>query len=215
MNLLETMVGDANFSSGSSRVGVFVTPSADFTGFTKEQPLFAAARNGIVTRQNFIGKVSAWAQDSARPELGTWMQCVYNVPEGMVLKIFAHMSQGHGRPMYNGAQFIRIRRTAAYRELRVALHAPMHARYQHAVIKGRFDLLTMEEAKGEGVDIDPRYTGQFRESMTAPLFSVVELEQEIASAVVVRKRAVKRRRGERVIVKKVRKARAFDLGDDD
>lgn len=214
MNLLETMQGKELFDGANATVAIFACPDRVYTSFKEELNIDSAARkdNIPVTRQQYKGKVSAWAED-ARADLGSWTQAVYDCAEGMVFKIFAHKHTGHGSRTYNVNQFIRVRKNAAYREIRVQLTNDTRSRFQYATIKGRFDILSLEDAEKRGVKTNPRFKHTFKKDDVNRVMEFIEIEAEKASPVIVRERVIKRKGEKDIVIQKRIKVRQLNLAE--
>lgn len=214
-NLIEVMYGKELFDNKSCQVSVLAVPCKTFNTF-KEAHIESAARKDDcpITRNQFHGQTSAWAED-ARSDLGKWTKASYDCPDGIILKIWVHKFSGYGQRIINASQLIRPRKDAAFRELKIQLSGHSKARYQYAIIKGRFDVLTLEQAKERGVKLNSRFEYTFKSSEVAKVMEVKILEKERGPSVKVRERTVRNKSGETVVIQKRRVVRALDLKSDE
>lgn len=211
--LLEAMFGDETFDTGNAKVAVFAVPCKIYNSFDRECHIDLAAKKSDipVSFQNRIGTFNAY-NEVFRNDLGKWTQAVYRVEEGMIFKIFAHRAGGHGQRVVNASQFIRIREAAAFREVKIKLTQNPKARFSFAVIKGCFDLLTVDEAVKRGVKLNIMFKHTLAHGEVARVMEFNTITPERETPRIVRER-VYRRGGEKIVIQKTRKARAIDLGE--
>lgn len=214
--LLETMYGEEIFDDRNCKVALFAVPSKIYNSFNNEVFIdLAASRSDIpVMRHSKQGPFHPYAEGHAyRDDLGKWSQAVYQVPEGMMLKIFARKTPGFGRRIISASMYIRVRERAAYRQLNIALTGHTKARFTSATIKGRFDILTLEQATQRGAKVPAHFVHTFDRAECDRIFTEQILEAEIAPQGVVRERAFVRENGERVSVKVVKNNRRLEIDD--
>jgi hypothetical protein len=214
--LLETMYGEEIFDDRNCKVALFAVPSKIYNSFNNEVFMdVAASRSDIpVTRHSKQGPFHPYAEGHAyRDDLGKWTQAVYQVPEGMMVKIFARKTPGFGRRIINASMYICVRERAAYRQLNIALTGHTKARFTNAVIKGRFDILTLEQAVKRGAKVPAHFAHTFERAECDRIFAEQVLEAEIAPLGTVRERTLVRENGKRVTVKVVKNNRMLDLDD--
>lgn len=216
MNLIEVMYGKELFDRANCSVHVLVTPCNLFNSFLSEMHIESAARKQDipVERNAFHGQYSAWGED-ARSDLGKWTKASYDVADGMLIKIWVHKTTGFGNRIINVSQFIRPRKDAAFREIKVILTRHPKSRFEFATIKGRFDLISLEDAKKRGAKINSRFEYTFNPDDFAAVTQCTELEPEKAPSALIRETKVRKRNGETVVVRRRRVARALNLGKDD
>lgn len=216
MNLIETMYGQELFDTANCKVSVFAVPCKIFNTFQNEMHLESACKKNEIplNKNSHQGRFSAWAEE-ARSDLGAWNKATYDVADGMIFKIFVHKHMGLGERTYNVCQFIRARKEAAFRELKIRLSNHPKARFQNAVIKGRFDLLSLEEAVKQGVKVNAAFKHTFNPSDVERIIEVTVLEKEKAPTSIVRERVARNSSGEKIVVHTKRRVRAFELDDED
>lgn len=215
MNLIEVMYGKELFDTANCSVQIFCVPCKVFNNFPVEMNIESAARKEEVPvqRQTFNGTHSAWSED-ARADLGRWTKASYNVSDGMLIKVWVHKMAGFGQRIHNVSQLIAPRKDAAFREIKVALTGHSKARYRYATIKGRFDLISYEEAVKRGAKINSKFAYTFKPEDVARVMEVTIIEPEKAPAALIRERKVRKRSGETVVIQKKRSVRALDLNDE-
>jgi len=214
--LLDTMYGEELFDDRNCKVALFAVPSKLHNTFDKEMFMDAAASkaNIPIIRHTSRGQHHAYAEGHAyRDDLGKWTNNIYAVPEGMLIKVFARKSPGFGRRIITASLFICIREAAAFRELKVSLTQHPKARFQEAIIKGRFDVLTRDQAINRGAKIQAHFAHTFDKEECDKIFSCTLLEAEVEPMSIVRERIVKRANGETAVILTNKKSRAIDFDD--
>lgn len=213
--LLEVMCGSEVFDTGNAKVHVFAVPCKLYNGFNKEVHIdIASKQQDIPVRlHNRIGSYNAY-NEVFRDDMGKWTQTVYTAEDGMIFKIFAHRAGLHGQRKTDACQFIRIRDDAAYREIKVQLVGSPKARFQHAIIKGCFDILTPEQAETYGVKIAQAFRHTMDAGEVRRIMEFKVLRAETGPQKVVRERVYKKASGEQVVIQKTRRARAISLDDE-
>lgn len=207
--LLQCITGFENFPNASAKAHVFVCPSARFLG--KEMHIGVAARGAYPN----VRKVGMETKIPAAPgmlrEMGEWTTASYEVPDGMILKVFGSRSGGWGGMRVMANQFIRARQDAALRRINVVLTGSDRASLTRATIEGRFDLVPLAEALLTGVLVPPSFRPSFDEAVQRRAFEYMELDREVRSEAVVRNRTVTRDDGQEVQISTSERRRALDL----
>ena len=213
MLLLEAMTGEETFDTGNAKVQVFAVPCKVYNSFNRDLAIQLGAQSGDVPvqYQQKGPEINAY-QEVYRNDLGKWVSSSYRVQEGAIFQIWARRGAMHGGECVTAAQYIRMRENAAYREVRCRLTGHPKARFQHAIIKGCFDLLTPEQAIARGVQVNKIFLGNFDQRNVDRIMEFKELQAQKESAQIVRER-VMQRGNEKVIIRKTRKARALKLDE--
>lgn len=206
--LVQATTGFENFQNGGAKAHLFVVPTQRFPG--KELHIGIAARSGGVVRQIGFPQTIP-AAPGMRPEMGQWTQGNYEVPEGMVLKAFAHRSGGFGTMRVQASMFLRMREQAAYRRIGTILTGNPKASYTRVWIEGRFDILTLAQAREHGINVPTHFSHSFDTTMTSRAFDIIEVESEVAAAPQQQVAMVVNAQGEEVQVRTVRRNRALEL----
>jgi hypothetical protein len=207
--LIQCTTGFENFSTSSAKAHVFVVPTARMLG--KEMHI-AVACKGVYPGLRKVGlETKQPAAPGLRRELGEWTTASYEVPEGMLLKVFGTRSGGWGSQRVMSNQFIRVRADAAMRRINVILTGNERAALARASIEGRFDLVTLSEALLMGVAVPPSFRPGFDEAMQRRAFEYHEVEPELRSVAVAQTRVVTNAAGEEREVSTNIRHRALDL----
>jgi hypothetical protein len=183
MNPIETLTGEVNLRYGSAKAFVFYSPRAGFAG-AKEQHLGIAAKSPQTA--HLVRRVSAFPLSvpsvaGYAPEIGGKMTTTaYDVANGEIIKVFGQRRAGANKLTFSACQFLRVRDSAALTEVRVRLLSDPNVVHPYAHIRGRFDLITLEEAKGLGVTVLPHFEKMFSQGVVEDLFSVSVLSPEKA-----------------------------------
>lgn len=207
--LLYAMMGMENLPDASAKSHVFVVPTARLPFGGKETHLGIAAkqRNGI----SATGVQTLPAAPGLRDETGRWTQGNYTIPEGTLLKIFGQRSGAFGQMRVSASMFIQLREDAAFQSVATRLSGHQKAAFTTAPVQGRFDILTVEQARALGAEVPPVFEGQFNELLVSRVFQLTVMEGERATAPVTTAKTISNSHGEEVVVQTTRKARALDL----
>jgi hypothetical protein len=170
------------------------------------------AAKGVYPALRKVGmETRAPAGPGMRRELGEWVTASYEVPEGMILKVFASRSGGWGGMRVMANQFIRARSDAALRRISVVLTGSEKASFARANIEGRFDVISLAEAMTQGVLVPPSFRPSFDEGMQRRAFEYHTLDAEVRSAAVQETRRVINKEGQQVEIQTSTRRRALDL----
>jgi hypothetical protein len=208
MNLIETLCGNENFVGMQSKVWLFYTPSHAFPSRKGEEPIFTAAKTSLHGMTGQPGN-RINAHEHAIDGSGTFTQSRYSVPEGMIFKLFA-MRKVPGQ-MRAASLFLKSRADAALIRLEIELTGYRHATLQRAWVEGRFDVLSLADAKAAGVRVLPMHEKQFNPAVVNTMIVRREMSPQIAAAPVVRAKTIVNTEGETVRVTETRRKRSLDL----
>jgi hypothetical protein len=202
--LIKATTGKENFPGAMSQFYAFVVPSRRYT--RAEAHLGKA---GGEIRLN--GRLSALpAGLGLRPDLvGTWYSGDYEVPEGLIIKVYAVRSNGGLRR--DAALLVQTRAQAAYRRIATALSGHQQATLHEAAIEGCFDFLSPSDAVREGVDVTPHLHKLLIAGRNGGLFTNTEVWPETASRVTVARVQATNTSGEVVTVAMPRRRRMIDV----
>jgi hypothetical protein len=207
--LIQCTTGFENFPNSSAKAHVFVVPTARMLG--KEMHI-AVACKGVYPGLRKVGvETKQPAAHGLRRELGEWTTASYEVPNGMLLKIFGTRSGGWGGMRVMANQIIRPRADAALRRISVILTGHERASLARASIEGRFDLVPLAEALLSGVAVPPSFRPSFDETMQQRAFEYHEIEPELRSIPTTQTRVVTNAAGEDREVSTSVRRRALDL----
>jgi hypothetical protein len=122
-------------------------------------------------------------------DFGTWWQSVYEVPDGLILKVFGQRTMRAssygargGNLTQTGALLIKTRADAALRSIQCQTTGNTRATFSDVRIEGRFDVLSLRDAVQQGVIINMSYAKQFvAHQDIAALFRETLMDAEIAA----------------------------------
>lgn len=208
MALLRAISGHETTANSSVTVGTFFMPTERYPGKEYRLEIAAKTGNGIV-RIGEQSKIPAFP--GGRPEQGVWTHASYSVPGGMLVKVFARRTGGHGSLIRTGSLILRSRAEAAYLRLDIELTRGQGCACIDATIEGRFDIVSVEDALLEGALIPPHFRVYFQPEFVNQLFTVRTLEPAIAAAPVKITQMVTNTEGVDVALTTTRKRRAMDI----
>lgn len=160
MPTIKTQTGNINRRSSSASVSVFHSPRKGEKKVEKFINVMAKTANvhsaGLVTS---IGSAQfAAAIPGVKPEIGgRFVTASYEIAEGEILKIHVNVRPGYGTMEKCAAFYIRMRDEAAYRVVTIPLLTGNDLSYEEAKIEGNFDMLTVEQARAEGVLVKKKF----------------------------------------------------------
>lgn len=162
MNSIETLTGDVNLRDSSAKCFIFHCPRAGGPG-AEERHLGIAAKSPqtaeVVATVSPYPIVIPAVQGYSAEVGGKMMRMIYAVADGEVLKVFVNRRAG-GLPV-SACQFLRVRSGAALRTLELKLLTDAAVNHPYGMIRGRFDLLTLAEARALGVKVNEQFTKMF------------------------------------------------------
>ena len=208
--LLQTCTGYETFADASAKTQVFFVPSTLFPG--KETPLGIVARgasSGIRRLGEAVRVPSARGQRS--DIVGEWTTATYDIPDNTICKIWMQKNAGAGRIKVTASQFLIARSTGPLTRLAARLTEKPNATYTRAVFEGRFDLLTLADARRMGVVVPPAFAGFFDEGLVQRGFEITQLERETQSVPQIEQRVVVNTEQEAVTVAVARRKRVLDV----
>lgn len=204
--LLQATLGNENFPTGSSKVFLFHTPTTRHAGKGKEVNIYSC---DLAQRQG--QSVTVPAAPRYIDKFGKWTTTSFDVPEGIILKIYGQRKAEWLSERIIGQMFIQPREGAAYRRVGAILTGWEHAAFTHANIEGRFDILTMPEAAAQGATIPGHFVKYFTDRWTSRMFEITTVDGEIEARQMIGTDTVINTRGEEVEVRAPRRGRAIDL----
>ena len=154
MNIITTITGRANQRTSTSELFVFLVPQAGMR----------------VTVETFLGKavkemrtfsdtpVRAHGQVQVIPSISTlppeiggkFATASYNVDDNVIVKIVGKRRSGWQRPLDTTLLYVRCRKGAAYRTIRMDCVPSNALSMPYLEVSGNFDMLTVDEVKAFG-----------------------------------------------------------------
>lgn len=211
--LLRTVTGNESFREGSAKYHVLV-PSQNTLTLSKEMFITEAAKMSA-TR---IAKLNT-NKLNAGPvqDMGVIWDNQWDVPDGLIIKVFGQRQAAGGRSIASGglrrsaSMYLQMRRGASLQRILFTRVGAAIANQGEMLIEGEFDRIDWRSAVEQGVNMDPRFMGQFDERRYEGLFSVNVIREAVTTRSVARTERVRNDSGETVEVKTVANERAVDL----
>lgn len=167
--LFKWMSGRENISDSSARVlawysypkpGTHANPK---TGemIHEDTPLGLAISSGALPKNSYSSTAYNSVAGAPRDVVGCWYDCVANLPEGTLIKLFISCTNRRDSNPFDRDQkavlYLRLRDEAAHTELKIPLTGHRHAMFQEATVLGNFDVLTTHDLVTQGVWVDPKF----------------------------------------------------------
>jgi len=156
-----------------------------------------------------LGTQTIPARINIRPEIGGKMfDTTWLLNEGEVYKVFAKGRMGgHLARERTAILFIKLRDDGPLTRIKATMpNVCPDANFSEWTITGRFDILSLEEAEFEGINIIEHLRGQAAEHSVRNMFTVEQMEQERRS----RPKIVMKRVGDRIMPVQ-RRRRSLDI----
>jgi hypothetical protein len=179
MTPIETLTGEINLRYGSAKAFVFHSPRQFVNTGVNEMHLGIAAKSpqtALVVRRispfpNITPSVSGYS-----PEIGGKMtRMTYEVANGEILKVFGQRRAGAGKMTISACQ------------VTVRLLSDPNVTEPFAKVIGRFDLITLEEAKSLGIKTLLQFDKMFHPTSVEYLFSSRIIDAEKAKIETIQK----------------------------
>ena len=189
MNTIETLTGDVNLRAASAKCFVFHTPHAGGAGVEERHLGLAAKSNqtsSVVSTVSPYPVVIPSVQGYTQEIGGKMVRMTYAVADGEILKLFAQRRPGEGKMPVAACQFVRVRSSAALRCIEARLLTDAVVNEPLAFIRGRFDLITLEEARALGVKVEGYYDKMFLAGAVDHIMTTAVISPEVAQAQIVK-----------------------------
>lgn len=207
--LLQTILGNENFPTGSSKVHIFFIPTNELPG--REIHIGSAARGQTSARIRLHGQSQKLpAAPGCRRELGEWTSATFDVPEGVVFKVYAQRNSAGGH-REQALVYIQMRENAAHRRLLVRTTGWDRGQYASVPIEGRFDILDASDRRRLGIGIAPAFERFAEPSVVTTLVVEETLGQAISGRPVVEETVIENAEGQAVRISTERNRRDLDL----
>lgn len=211
MPIISCTVGRENFADRSAVVSLQFTPSRAYPGRAQGLDMMARGDAAVAARMGALTTIPA-GQGMRADIVGQWSTGSYDVREGAVLRLGLARREAAGSVQLSAAMLLRMRADAALVRVAVILTGHPRATMTRAIVEGRFDILSPQEAAAQlGVVTPPAYLPQFAPSLRSRAFEVVELERQRAAPAVQHRETVTNSDGQEVQVTTTRRRRALDL----
>jgi hypothetical protein len=202
------ITGSDNLQSGSTKFHVFHAPSHQRPGAEKFLSQLAKDKNPEVpVSTGRMRKVSAVA--GFPDEMGVWWEAMFELPDGLVMKVWAAKSTG-GRMEYANT-WIKVRSGAPLRRCAVSTTQHSGAAYNEVLVEGRFDYLSFTDLKIQGVAADQRDVMNGMPDKVRAMFRDTILEHEIEKRSVLKSKIIVDTDGNQQKMHKIAARRAVKL----
>lgn len=209
MTTIETLSGDVNLRTGSAKCAVFHSPRTGGKG-VEERHLGIAAKSGqtcdIIRTVSPYPVVIPSVQGYSNEIGGKMVRMTYQVEDGEILKIFVQRRPGAGKVPVNACQFIRVRESAALREVEMKLLTDPAVNEPFGKIRGRFDILSLADARALGVSVAAHFEKMFGEGSVANTMTFATIAPESVAV-----QQVKKADGTAVTVATVKRRRTINI----
>lgn len=213
--LIKAITGQENFMGASAKAHLFVcTPAKDGNRYKETNILNGeSAGLGVTT----ISKRRLLAT-SYGPALSLAASCNlfivgdYDIANGTLLKLVVNRHTaafGEMRVMAN--IILRVRETAAYRCVTFNLTGNKNAALQKVEVEGRFDILTLAQARKAGVAIPVHLEHYYSDNYVRRALTFKEIYPELAPVEVKETKVIEKEDGKKIEIETVRKVRKLKL----
>lgn len=208
--LITATTGNENFPNCGCKVHLFAVPSVSARGHGKEVHIAFAAKDGLYG----INRSGSMRVSPAAPqhidEYGKWYRATFEVPDGVVLKMFVsrklaeqvagrHQTQAVYLRAREGAPLIRV--TCRTTGSDIGAHNTVHT-------EGRFDILDADQIVRAGVNLQPAFRRTLEDS---GLITIEQIAPGTETAPVVTEEVIASPDGDDVVIRRSRRGRALDL----
>lgn len=214
MPTIQTLTGNVNMRKQSAKIHAFHSPRKGGVG-NKEVFLDKASKSGVTSghiRKVGVPEFCAAIPGTKQEIGGRFVKQTFDIEEGEILKLFVDVRPGYGNPKRTGSVFIRVRRNAAHRKIRIKMIDHADVAYTHAEVEGCFDVLTLNELDAAGVKV---LKGLRHLSSEANLERIISenivIQPEVSAPVRVRKRKRVDADGNEQTVFERKKRRSLDI----
>ena len=209
--MINTTTGNENWETASAKVQLFFTPTTEFAG--REIPVWRLSKGDNpsvhVTQRNNNRLAAA---PGLIDTFGYWNTSSYEVPNGVLLKLFMQRKQIAGGPGSNlmGSLFIRMREQASLRRVTMRLTGDPRAAFTSVHTEGRFDIFGLTQAETLGAVVD-KFRNMHNPDVRDLLFEC-EVLGEGTPPPINQNHEIENSQGNVVVVREIRPRRALDLG---
>jgi hypothetical protein len=207
MPLISTMTGSETVADGFAKVFAFhVTREAEtFIG--------QAAKTGEKVRA--VGSpVRESAVAGIRQEIGgSWVMQSFEVEDDEIIKVFAQRRNAWNKLIVAAQLLLLCRTTGPLTRITIPLlNRPGKSRFTEAVMQGRFEVVTPQEAfERHGITVPPHFMRFYHPSSQQSVFNVTQVEAASSVKQKIVATITKADDGATVVVRSVKRRRAFEL----
>jgi hypothetical protein len=216
MSLIRAITGTETFSNGNAKMIVTVHPTTRFPlpPAVKSKFIGECAKNGnhVSTGQRAIYLP---ASNNGVREQGNFWDGTFNVPEGLVLRVYATRRErsASGRLIeQSGVIYIRARDEGALQRLQLRRIDHPQSTNAPVFIEGRFDIISLREVAAAGGQIDAKDLAQAKPERVGEVFAHEQVAPARRAAAKLKVEVVRGQDGETTNVVTTRTKRATNLG---
>lgn len=173
MPILQTTIGDVNLRNCSAKISIFHCDKAGGL----ERYLSQAAKAQTQVTQRGMAIFSPSVQGMLKEVGGRCINSTFSIAEGEILKVFVKINPGYGRLEKNANFFIKAREHAAYRAVSINTVDAPSVIFRTARLEGCFDMLSLEEAIAEGIQVKSVFRRAYDPNLVASVISKHEVLQ--------------------------------------
>lgn len=183
MTTIETLLGNVNLRDGQAKAYCFHCPP-EAQGI-EERHLGQAAKSSQTYERvqqvtPFVQAIAA-VQGYTVEHGGKTSRVTYQVAEGEIIKVFGQRRAGANKLPVSASMFLRVRDSAALREVRVKFLTDPKIVEPFAFVRGRFDIITVEDAIAAGIKVNPNFIRQFGSGAVSHIMEVIVAAPETAT----------------------------------
>jgi hypothetical protein len=209
MPIIQTTIGDVNLRNASAKISLFHYNKVNGT----EQYISQAAKSANEVMQRGMAIFSPSVQGMLKEIGGRCINATFSIAEGEIVKVFVKINPGYGRLEKFANFFIKAREHAAYRVVSINTVDAPGVLFKTAKLEGCFDMLSLEEALAEGVQVKSVFRRAYDPSRVATVITKNEVLQAERAASVKKEivEDIDPLSGESTSVVKVKRRRAISI----
>jgi hypothetical protein len=180
---IEYVMGKINSDKGSGKAYLFHSPGTTSLRSGEKETYLSTAMQECPQLGTNGNSFKLPARRNIRPEIGgDIFQKMSSLAEGEIFKIFAQSSalgSSWNSRARTACQFIRLRQDAPLHKLLIKVPGCItDSMFDNWFVRGRFDILTLEQAEVEGVSVPEGVRDHFLTLPVEALFGVEIMEPE-------------------------------------
>lgn len=187
VNIIETNTGTVNLRTSSAKCFVFHVPLIGGAGLA-ETTLNAASQ--AAATKKVVAKLSSWGNqvpsvDGYTAEIGgSMVRQSFGIKEGEILKVFSARRPAGSLPL-TSCLLLRVRESAALQTVNVKMLAHPSVVQPLATIRGRFDVLTFDEAIALGARLKSDFQKFFNPAVVEQAMEIETIQAAKANVKIV------------------------------
>lgn len=216
MTLIRVITGTETFSTGSAKLIVTLHPTTQFPlGAVASNFIGECAKNG---QHVSIGQRAAFLPSSNNGvlEQGNYWDGIYNVPEGLILRVFANRRERnhatHRATEGFGVVYIRARDDGPLQRLQLMRIDHHQSTNAPVIIEGRYDIISLREVAAAGGAITTKDMTMAKPENVGLVLTQADIAPARRAAAKVKVEVVRDHDGGTVNVVLIRTKRATNLG---